>query len=91
MAASAMKQLLEKNNFEPLHTFNFSCTSNKEKNHKFLDKSIFIRLVFESFCFHGHTQNANKCSYVLFLIKYKTGDIIMKNEQTTIAFAQWER
>ena len=25
-----------------------------EKNHKFLDKSIYFWLVFESYCFHGH-------------------------------------
>ena len=30
MISSAMKQLLEKFNFELLHAFNFSCTWNKE-------------------------------------------------------------
>ena len=27
----------------------------------------------------------------VFLIKYKTRNIIMKTEQTTIAYAQWDR
>ena len=33
-----------------------------EKNHKFLDKSIYFWLAFESYCFHGHAWNDNKCS-----------------------------
>ena len=35
-------------------------------------------------------QNDYKCSYILFLIKYKTRNI-MKTEQTTIVHAQWDR
>ena len=34
--------------------------------------------------------NDYKCSYILFLIKYKTRNI-MKTEQTTIVHAQWDR
>ena len=26
----------------------------KKKNHKFLDKSIYFWLAFETYCFHGH-------------------------------------
>ena len=62
-----------------------------EKNHKFLDKSIYFWLAFESYCFHGHAENGNNCSYILFLIKHKTRNIIMKTEQTTIVYAQWDR
>ena len=29
-------------------------TKKKKKNHKFLDKSIYFCLAFESYCFHGH-------------------------------------
>ena len=51
------------------------------KNHKFLDKSIYFWLAFESYCFHGRAWNGNKCSYILFLIKNKTRNIIMKTEK----------
>ena len=63
----------------------------EQKNHKFLDKSIYFWLPFQSYCFHGHAKNDNKCSYILFLIKYKIRNIIMKTEQTTIVYAQWDR
>ena len=62
-----------------------------KKPHKFIDKSIYILLAFESYCFHGHAKNDNKCSYILFLIKYKIRNIITKTEQTEIVYAQWDR
>ena len=58
---------------------------------KFFDKSIYLWLAFESYYFHGHALNDNKCSYILFLIKYNTRNIIMKTEQMTIVYAQWDR
>ena len=27
---------------------------NQENNHNFFDKSIYLQVVFESLCFHGH-------------------------------------
>ena len=38
----------------------------KKKNHKFFDKSIYFWRAFESYCFHGHAENYNKCSYIWF-------------------------
>ena len=61
------------------------------KIHRFLDKAIYFCLAFESYCVHGHAWNDNKCSYILFLIKYKTRNLKMKAEQTTIVDAQWDR
>ena len=57
----------------------------------FFVKSIYLRLAFEKHCFHGHAENDVKCSYILFLIKCKTRSIILKTEQTTIVYAQWNR
>ena len=64
---------------------------NQENNQSFFDKSIYLRLAFKSHCFHGHTWNDIKCSYILFLIKYKNRNIILKTEQTTIVYAQCDR
>ena len=61
------------------------------KNHKFLDKPIYFWLAFESYYVHGHVKNDNKCSYILFSIRYKTRNLKMKTEQTTIVYAQWDR
>ena len=56
------------------------------------DKSIYFRLSFESHCFHDHAWNNIKCSsYILFLVKYKTCNIIMKTEQRIAVYAQWDR
>ena len=30
---------------------------------------IYLRLAFESLCFHGHVLNDITCSYILFLVK----------------------
>ena len=56
------------------------------------DKSIYFRLALESHCFHDHAWNNIKCSsYILFLVKYKTCNIIMKTEQRIAVYAQWDR
>ena len=52
-----------------------------KKNHKFLDKSIYFWLAFESYYFHGNASNDSKYSYNSVLIKYKTRNIIIKTEQ----------
>ena len=59
-----------------------------KKNHKFLDKSIYFWLAFESYYFHGNASNDSKYSYNSVLIKYKTRNIIIKTEQTTIVYEQ---
>ena len=46
--------------------------------------------IFQLSCFN-HEKKINKCPYILFLIEYKTQNIIMKTEQATIVYAQWDR
>lgn len=53
-------------------------------NDKCFKKPINLELAFDSSCFHGHAQNDNKCSYIVFLIKYKILNIIMKTGQMKI-------
>ena len=72
------------------NTYRYTINLFTKKYDKFFGKSIYFWLAFESYCLHGHAQNDSKCSYILFLIKYKTRNI-MKTEQTTIVYAQWDR
>ena len=60
-----------------------------EKNHKFLDKSIYFQLS-KANAFMVMTKMII-IALTLFLIKQKTRNIIMKTEQTTIVYAQWDR
>ena len=62
------------------------------ENNEFFDKSIYLRLAFKSHCVHCQAENYNKCLYTAIFDKIvKLITIILKTEQVTIVYAQWDR